>query len=224
MGHARLTDATIRALKTPPSGQADYWDQTPGFKGFGVRVSQGGSRTFILLHGPNRTRTTLGRYPILTLAKARERAGIILAERTLGIEPEAPTIAFGDALTIFFTAHCDVANRDRTAYETKRLLNRHFKPEFEHKLLAEIKTVRIATLLDSIEGISERRHAFTALRTFFHFVQRRGLIKANPCERLQLPGGKSQSRERILSDEELIAVWSAAGTMGYPFGKIVQLL
>src|SRR6266705_4853336 len=39
-----------------------------------------------------------------------------------------------------------------------------------------------------------------------------------------MPGGKGQSRERILSDEELIAVWSAAGTMGYPFGTIVRLL
>src|SRR2546430_929536 len=105
MGHVRLTDATIRALKVPQSGQADYWDETPGFKGFGVRVSQGGSKTFILLHGPARSRTTLGRYPILSLAKAREKAAIILAERVLGIEPEAPTIAFGDALTLFFASH-----------------------------------------------------------------------------------------------------------------------
>jgi len=224
MGHARLTDATIRALKAPQSGQADYWDQTPGFKGFGVRVSQGGSKTFILLHGPNRTRTTLGRYPILSLAKAREKAAIILAERTLGIEAEAPTIAFGDALTIFFTAHCDVANRDRTAYETKRLLNRHFKRDFEHKPLGDIKTARIAELLDGIRGISERRHAFAALRTFFRFALRRGLIKISPCERLQMPGGKGQGRERILSDDELLAVWSAAESMGYPFGTIVHLL
>ena len=75
-------------------------------RGFGLRVSQGGSKTFILLHGPRRTRTTLGRYPLLSLSKAREKAGIILAEITLGIEPEAPTIAFGDALAIFFASHC----------------------------------------------------------------------------------------------------------------------
>ncbi|HVC57603.1 MAG TPA: integrase arm-type DNA-binding domain-containing protein [Stellaceae bacterium] len=224
MPHARLTDATIRALKPPAAGQIDYWDETPGFKGFGLRLSQGGSRTFILLHGANRTRTTLGRYPVLSLAKAREKAVIILAERTLGIEPASPTIAFGDALTLFFTAHCDVMNRERTAYETKRLLNRHFKPEFERKQLSDIKTARIAELLDAIKGDTERRHAFAALRSLFRFAARRGLLLSSPCERLQMPGGKAPSRERVLSDSELVAVWRAAEAMGYPFGTIVHLL
>ena len=67
MAHTRLTDATIRALKTPSAGQVDYWDQTPGFKGFGVRISKGGSKTFILLHGSSRSRLTLGRYPLLSV-------------------------------------------------------------------------------------------------------------------------------------------------------------
>jgi integrase len=224
MGHVRLTDATIRALKSPDSGQTDYWDETSGFRGFGVRVSQGGSKTFILLHGPRRTRTTLGRYPLLSLSKAREKAGIMLAEITLGIEPEAPTIAFGDALAIFFASHCEAENRPRTIYETKRLLNRHFKPDFKHQKLSEIKTRTIAEVLDGIAGISERRHAFTALRTFFRFGVRRGLIATSPCERLRMPGGKGPSRERVLADDELLAIWNAAGKMGYPFGTIVHLL
>ncbi|MBV9014521.1 MAG: integrase arm-type DNA-binding domain-containing protein, partial [Alphaproteobacteria bacterium] len=148
MPHAKLSDATLRSLKPPTTGQVDYWDETPGFKGFGVRVSQGGSKTFILLSGQTRTRTTLGRYPLLSLAKAREKASIILAERLLGIEPEEPTITFGDALAIFFASHCEVENRPRTIYETKRLLNRHFKTKFEHRKLNEIKTITIAQVLD----------------------------------------------------------------------------
>lgn len=224
MPHAKLTDAMIRALKPPAAGQADYWDQTPGFKGFGVRISQGGSRTFILMHGPTRTRTTLGRFPLLTLAKAREKATIILAERTLGIEPEQPTISLGDALAIFFSSHCDVQNRERTAYETKRLLNRHFKPHFQHQKLAEIRTFRIAEMLDGIDALSERRHAFTALRTFFRFCVHRGLLDRSPCDRLKMPGGQIGSRERLLADDELVSVWRAADEMGYPFGPIVKLL
>jgi hypothetical protein len=92
MSHLRLTDATIRALQNPLSGQADHWDTTVGFKGFGVRVSQGGRKTFILLDGPNRRRTTLGAYPALSLGKARETAAKILARKTLDIEPELPTM------------------------------------------------------------------------------------------------------------------------------------
>ena len=44
MAHARLTDATIRALKPPASGQTDYWDQTPGFKGFGFAYRKAAPR------------------------------------------------------------------------------------------------------------------------------------------------------------------------------------
>ena len=61
MPRAKFSDATVRALRPPAAGQVDYWDETPGFKGFGVRVSTGGSKTFILMHGPARTRMTLGR-------------------------------------------------------------------------------------------------------------------------------------------------------------------
>jgi integrase len=115
-------------------------------------------------------------------------------------------------------------NRERTAYETKRLLNRHFKPKFQRTKLGDIQTARIAELLDDIKGMSERRHAFAALWGFFRYMVRRGLMKSSPCDRLQMPGGKGPSRERILSDDELAAICSAAEAMGYPFGTITQLL
>jgi len=36
--------------------------------------------------------------------------------------------------------------------------------------------------------------------------------------------GKRESRERILLDDELRAVWNAAGEMGYPYGPLFRLL
>ena len=36
--------------------------------------------------------------------------------------------------------------------------------------------------------------------------------------------GKREGRERTLSDEELRAVWAAAGEMGYPYGPLFRLL
>jgi len=222
MPHAKLTDATIRALQSPASGQADYWDTTVGFKGFGIRVSQGGRKSFVLL--AERRRMTLGAYPILSLSAARELAARTLARQTLDLDPEPPTMLFGDALNIYFESHCDVVNRTKTAYETKRLLNRHFKRKLERSRLADIRTSRIAELLDDIESLSVRRHAFAALRGFFAYTVRRGLLKVSPCDRLETPGGKAPSRERVLEDGELKAVWHAAEVIGYPFGTIVRLL
>jgi hypothetical protein len=44
----RLNDMSLRSLKPPLKGQVDYWDD--GLPGFGCRISQGGSKTFLLKH------------------------------------------------------------------------------------------------------------------------------------------------------------------------------
>ena len=82
---ANLTDVSVRALKPPPKGQLTIWDKTSPL---GVRVSQGGSKTFILMIGSGKRRT-LGRFGILTLSRAREEARRILAEKTLRISAPA---------------------------------------------------------------------------------------------------------------------------------------
>ncbi len=68
----KLTDLTIRSFPTPEKGSVIHLDS--GFKGFGVRVSQGGAKAFVLTYGKARKRITVGRYPIITLAQAREIA------------------------------------------------------------------------------------------------------------------------------------------------------
>lgn len=47
MPKVSLTDLVLQNLKTPERGQTDYWDAS--LSGFGVRVSKGGSKTFVAL-------------------------------------------------------------------------------------------------------------------------------------------------------------------------------
>jgi hypothetical protein len=63
----KLTDISVRALRPPERGQKLYIDDT--LAGFGVRVSQGGSKTFVLVHGDDRRRLTIGRYPVISLSE-----------------------------------------------------------------------------------------------------------------------------------------------------------
>src|SRR5579872_3633503 len=95
----RLTDISVRALKVPERGQVKHFDDT--LKGFGVRVSQGGAKTYFLMHGRARTLTTIGRVGIITLAQARDKAKTILSEKQLG-RYQAPTISFEEALELYF--------------------------------------------------------------------------------------------------------------------------
>ena len=68
----QLTDVSVRALKPPTKGQRLYRDKT--LRGFGVRVSQGGTKTFVVVYGFNRQFTTIGRYPTVSLKDARIEA------------------------------------------------------------------------------------------------------------------------------------------------------
>jgi hypothetical protein len=71
----RLTDRKLKALRRA-SKRYDVMDSD--VPGFGVRVSEVGQKTFILIArypgSNNPTRRALGTYPSLSLEKARERA------------------------------------------------------------------------------------------------------------------------------------------------------
>ena len=215
-----LSDLSIRALPVPERGQKIHWDGMPGF---GIRISQGGTRTFVLVHGPNRQFITIGRHPIITLAQARAKAREILAKKTLGIErPESPI--FEKALDLFITRYCQVKNRPRTAAETERLMRKHFLPSLKHFTIDEIPARRISDILDGLlDSPSTARHAFVAIRTFFRWCARRGLVVGSPIALMDAPTSPG-SRDRVLTDAELVAVFRTAEEQHFNGGKIVQLL
>ena len=107
----------------PETGQITYWDNS--LAGFGVRVSQGGTKTFVLVHGPNRQRVTIGRYSTLSLREARGEARRLFAEITLGVNKK-PTVPFAEARRLFLEA-CEQKNRPRTVKDYQMRIDRHFR-------------------------------------------------------------------------------------------------
>lgn len=212
-----LTDLAIRALKPPGRGQIDYWDtKTPSF---GVRVSQGGTKTFIAKRA-NR-RHSLGRFPAISLQGARTAAKRLLADTYAIATPE---ITFSDALDRFVTTHCEQKNKPRTAKETERILRHDFLPRWRASPVGAITKHDLTCILDRmLDRPGAANHAFTAIRTFFNWCVRRDYIPHSPCAGLGLPA-KKIARSRVLSDPELVCVWRAAVHAGYPYGTIVQLL
>ncbi|MEO6947544.1 MAG: Arm DNA-binding domain-containing protein, partial [Nitrobacter sp.] len=96
MAKTAFTDAFLRSLKPPTSGQQIVWDSS--LATFGCRVSQGGSKTFLIKR--DNTFITIGRFPILSLSEARTEAKKLLAEFTLGkIRPQSVT--FPQAVKLF---------------------------------------------------------------------------------------------------------------------------
>jgi len=213
-----LTDVTVRSLEAPLSGQTTYWDEN--VPGFGIRISQGGTKSFVVLYGPNRQRHTLGRYPTLNLKTARSEAKRLQAELVLGIHKQS-TVTFVEAFEQYLD-HCRQKNKPRTVTDYERLFGRHFK--FGKVQLRDISRTDIQRRLDKLKKTpSEQQHAFVALRIFFNWALREELIDANPMANMR-KAGKTVARERVLSDQELMQVYEAAREHPYPFGPIMLLL
>src|SRR5262245_3078183 len=99
MPRTKLNDAIVKALLPPATGQVTHWDT--GLPGFGVRVAPGGAKTWIIQyrHAGRVRRFKLGRYPILSLADARDAARDKLASVTKGEDPAGERRAERDAAT-----------------------------------------------------------------------------------------------------------------------------
>lgn len=210
----RFTDTALRALKLPERGQRDYWDDS--LPGFGVRVSQGGAKSFVVLINGNRR--ALGRFPQLSLAKARDQARTLLAQAQLG--HKFATTTFAAALDEYIELHVRKNNKASSAYEAERVLRRSFS--FGKKMLDDIQTQEIMRIIDQMPP-SAANHAFTHLRAFFRWCVARRHLEHHPLEYLSLPN-KRAPRDRVLSDNELPIVWRAAESFSDPFGAIVRLL
>ncbi|MBX3512067.1 MAG: site-specific integrase [Xanthobacteraceae bacterium] len=208
MPKAVLTDISVRALKAPARGQITVWDSSSPV---GVRISAGGTKTFIVLVGSGK-RQTIGKFGIITLAEARAEAKRILAEKTLGIaKPKPSGISFEIACNQFLEENYK-SKRPRTKAEAKRLLERHFTSAFGKRPISEITDTDVGTVLSKLAKTpSEQLHAFRAIRTMLKWCTRppRRYIPHSPLEGYE-PPGEDRKGTRVLSDAELAKIWKAA--------------
>lgn len=220
-----LTDAGLKRLPLPATGTATYWDTTQ--KGFGVRVSPKGTRTFIALVGSG-ARHKIGRYPLISLATARDEARKLLAKKTLGTYEKPHTITWETAVEKYLTA-CEDKNRPRTISDYKKHLARF---PFKGRRLTNIKKRDVAGVLEGITAKSMKAHVLTSAKAFFSWCADQGYIDASPISALKPPQQqgsahlkqKAKKPKRSLSSAELKEVLGKALSYPYPFGAIVTLL
>ena len=210
-----LSDAGLRSLQPPDAGTVDYWDRK--LPAFACRVSQGGTKTFILkLHN---SRRAIGRYPTITLSEARIEARRLLAEKTLG-RTRPQVITFEKALQVFLDEKRK-SRRPRTVADLHNRLARHFPFRGQ---LADVTHQEVARRLAKIKTSSEHDHALAVAKTFFTWCHNHRYIDDNPVRGLAPHG--SARRTRVLSDDELKWIWRACDSSDLPgpYRTIVKLL
>jgi integrase len=211
-----LTDRTIRRLATPSRGQVDYFDKA--VPGFGLRVSASGARSWIVLyrHRGRKCRVTLGPESALSLADARTRAKQILARVRLGADPAGERRAEREALTFELLAHEYLERhakpKKRSWREDERILRVYVPKSWRSAPASTITRRDVRGLLD---GITQQtpimaNRVLACLRKVFNFGVQRELVASSPCQLIERPAPERQ-RDRVLTADELRAVWKALG-------------
>ena len=230
---ASLTDIEIRKAKPVDGRQIELWDGK--IKGLGLRISPKGTKSFVLLYRMDgrQRRLTLGRYPSLKLSDARKLAGNALHDISFGKDPVVAkkqarkgVEEFNfDAIAAFFIENY-ARRKTKSWAETERILKKEYISRWGKRDIRTIKRSDVNAILDGILQNGKptmANRALAAVRRLFNWAVERGYIKEAPTASIKAPA-RENSRDRVLTDEELQAVWSGADVISYPYGEIVKLL
>jgi integrase len=225
-----LTAATVSSLKLG-QGEADRIWFDDAIPGFGVRIRQSGSRSWIFQYklGSKTRRLVIGQVSAIKLGRAREIAGEHHAKVKLGRDPagekrvlvERASHTFG-ALAKKYLDHQRAELRPGSYREIARHLEQHTAPL--HPL--PLDTIDMRIIADRLGSIEKNSGAVTANRAratmsaMFGWGMREGLVFVNPVantnKRTERP------RDRVLKDPELRLVWQALN--GGQYATIIKLL
>jgi len=205
------------ATLTLPAGKQDHIEWDDDVAGFGLRLREGGSRTWIYRYrfGGTQRSVKLGNARSVTLMVARKNAGDLEARVRLGEDPAGQkAIAKQEAEYIFgllaerFLDARRPELRDTTIHEYERHLRVDAKSL--HRLpITAVTQADVAKLLNSAAGPVSANRLRSTLSAMFSWVLREGIIlpRGNPAAFTHKR--EEQARDRVLSDQELKAVWQA---------------
>ena len=252
MAKTKLTDYKLKALKAAPAGKTyDVMDSE--VRGFGVRVSEIGRKTFILVRRfpgrSNPTRRAIGEYggdEGMSLAEARDKAQDWKQMVRKGVDPlvdaEHQRIAEQRKQENSFRVVAEefiqkaLIGRDpekpkqRKGPEAAQDIEREFIKRWAARPITSITARDILAVIDA-KGRDHPAQAHNLLghiRRLFNWAIARGVygIDRSPCERMKPKEviGKKTVRNRVLSDAEVRALWNATAVMSYPNGPLFRML
>jgi integrase len=194
--------------------------------GFGARRQTNGVFYYVRYrHNGTQTVRSIGRHGPLTPDTARAKAKQILGTVAGGIDPFAQALS-GEGFPAAAERYLErkkVSLKPGYFVEASRYLRSLAAPL--HSLrLSQIDRRKIAALLGEIEtasGAATRNRLRSALSAFFNWCVTEGLLDTNPVQGTA-KADENGSRERVLSREELKALWRSLGDD--KFSDVVRLL
>ncbi|HJW42602.1 MAG TPA: integrase arm-type DNA-binding domain-containing protein [Rhizomicrobium sp.] len=242
-------------IKSPPARQTDIKD--PSVPGLSARITPKGHVTWSLrlrVAGEGgqssrgrrvkgqQYRLTLGKYPTVSIKKARAKASEYLRQAEDGAHPvralEKQAVGRHDTVeNLIDTFIADYATPNLRSWKNAQsTLKRHVVPAWGKLPADSIDAREAARLLSDVArgplhektgkriprpGAAGEVRKWGSL--LFSWAVRNGLAQANPFEKSKNPA-KLKPRQRFLDMAEIRAVWLAAASLEYPWRELIQLL
>lgn len=244
----RLTEKMLEKITPPRSGRLELGDDLcPGLV---LRISDSGTRSFSVIYrvageggvsasGAPLTgtqhRITLGKWPVLSLAEAREEARRILRTASEGVDPRAERIAAicdrrANTLSAVLDRHIkqDAARTISSWKNVERVLRLHVVPHLGDRPMADIRRAEIHQIIDDLVAngrVGTAREVRKQMSRLFGWAEDREIIPHNPMHGLRRNDlARNTEAGRALNEIEIRAIWKAADEMRYPFGTLYQIL
>ena len=234
MATARITKHAVDTL-LPAMKDHFLWDDE--LRGFGLRMTPAGARSYVLQYrmggreAPSR-RYTIGRHASpWTPQTARKEAERLMIQIHQGIDPvQAEHERRRQAVDLAFAAYAesfiDLYLKKRWKQWTlgAGVLRREAVPVLLSKPLPSIKRSDLAGVWDRTQdrpAIARMTHA--TLRKLFRWAVSRGDLDRSPLEGVEAPP-PVPARERVLTDGELAMIWASCEPLGYPFAGLIRML
>jgi integrase len=233
-----LTDFQVQNAK-PKSEPYEIADG--GQRGLKLAVQPSGSKSWVVrYHHPvtGKSRKKTLRPPGLTLAHARKLASDAMFQVAQGIDPidaereqkQAAVAATEGTLAAIAKRYLDIAAsklRSRDQYES--VLKRHILPQLGARQVADLKRSEIVAALDKVDaesGPSAADMALAVLGVVLSWHETRSDTFRSPIIKgMRRVRASERARERVLDDDELKAVWTAAGDerIGV-YGQVIRFM
>ncbi len=234
-----LTELALQSLK-PASGRREIPDGKVGGLYYVIQPTGATSWALRYRHLGKPCKLTIGS-GVIPLKDARDMAREALVKIAKGENPGAEKVAARKAaraaesrvsdlidkiVPAFIEKYAKRNCRESTWKEYERILNTNIVKVWRGRRLGEIVRADIHDLLDGMVARGaevQANRTFATFRKLCNWAQERGVIDFNPCGGLKAPT-QEQARDRVLSDDEIRWAWRAFEKVGWPFGKLGQLL
>jgi integrase len=228
----KLTPAFCQKARAEDGAERSvYWDED--MPGFGLVVTASGRRSFVVQYragGRSRRMKIAG---VLGLSGARKRAKILLGEVARDRDPlqERRKAAARTEDTFQRIAENYQAREGkglRTAEQRRTILERLVYVRLGARHIDDIRRSDVVKLLDEIEDangpvMADRTLAIIGRIMNWH-ASRSDEFRSPIVRGMARTKGKDRARARVLTDDELRAIWKAADATPGPFGAFVQFL